>query len=219
MKFGRRLRWLGCLALTVALCSSCTSTTQDRAKNPQNQQTTSPAPTSSPQSPSTSIPALSQSCTNEKVGYTVQYPQKWFANSREKFSEPEYVVAACRYFDKQPLDIEPGTDILAAIKLQVENIPFSKIRRITKEDDMTSELLFKNTKTIGDRATIITERQATGKGMLPEGMKFYSYKIDMGDRTFVATTYDSSSRNYQRNKKILDAMIDSWQMKQSMAEK
>jgi hypothetical protein len=212
MKIGHRLSGLGCLALTVALCGSCTSITQDRVKNPQNQETTSP-------SPSTSTPTLSQSCTNEKVGYTVQYPQKWFANSRQEFSEPEYVVAACRYFDKQPLEIEPGTNISAAIKLQVENIPFQKLRQMSREDNMGSKQLLSKTTSIGDRTTIITENQATGKGMLPEGLKFYSYKIDMGDRTFVATTYDSSSRDYQRNKKILDAMMDSWQMKQSIADK
>ncbi|WP_071515726.1 hypothetical protein [Geitlerinema sp. PCC 9228] len=223
MQFIRRLSCWGCLALTVALCSSCTLTTQKQAKNPQNQPTTSPSPTATPQpnqetpqTPKTgkngNIPALSQTCTNEEQGYSIQYPQQWFTNSGE-------VVATCHFFDQQPLEIEPRTENFAAINIRIEAIPFQKLRQMSKETKISSKQLFKNTTTIGDRTTIVIERQATGKGMLPKNMKFYSYQVDLGDRTFVATTYDSSSRNYQRNKKILDAMMDSLQIQPSMAEK
>jgi hypothetical protein len=212
MKIRHRLSWLGCLALTVALCGSCTSTTQDRIKNPQNQETTSP-------SPSTSIPTLSQSCTNEKVGYTVQYPQKWFANSRQELSEPEYVIAACSYFDEQQLQIEPYTENNAAIHIRLSKTPFSKLRQMDDKDKTSSKKLFQNTTEVNDRTAIVTEKQATGKAMLPEGLKFYSYKVNMDDRTLIATTYDRSSRKYQRNKEILDAMMDSLEIKPSMAQK
>jgi hypothetical protein len=129
------------------------------------------------------------------------------------------VVATCHFFDQQPLEIEPRTENFAAINIRIEAIPFQKLRQMSKETKISSKQLFKNTTTIGDRTTIVIERQATGKGMLPKNMKFYSYQVDLGDRTFVATTYDSSSRNYQRNKKILDAMMDSLQIQPSMAEK
>jgi hypothetical protein len=217
-----RLSGLGFLILTVTLCGSCTSTTETLPKNTKTQETTSPSTINNsqssqktPQAQPTSqtenleIPALSQTCTNEQIGYTVQYPQKWVTNSPK-------IAGKCHYFGKQPFQVEPYKKNVF-ISIQMENDSLQKYRttknRDNNKNNLGSKKLYRNTTTISDRQTIVTEVEGTGKVMLRQGIKMYIYQVDMGDRTLVARTYEIPSQNYHRNKKIMDAMMDSLEIK------
>jgi hypothetical protein len=59
-----------------------------------------------------------------------------------------------------------------------------------------------------DRALVV-ESESTGKALLPEGYRYYTYIVEIDDETLLATTYRDKENNYQRNQKILDKMMAS----------
>jgi hypothetical protein len=141
--------------------------------------------------------------------FCVQYPQKWVTNSPK-------IAGKCHYFGKQPFQVEPYKKNVF-ISIQMENDSLQKYRttknRDNNKNNLGSKKLYRNTTTISDRQTIVTEVEGTGKVMLRQGIKMYIYQVDMGDRTLVARTYEIPSQNYHRNKKIMDAMMDSLEIK------
>lgn len=143
--------------------------------------------------------ALGQTCTNETIGYTINYPTGWQTN-------PGEVVNQCRVFDPESITLpEQAESTDEAIHLRVDNIPFERIT----DDSISERELSRQTLTLDGYQAIVTENESTGRGLLPEGMRFYQYAVDLGDRTFLATTYDVQGTQYERNKQVLDQMIDS----------
>lgn len=143
---------------------------------------------------------LGQTCTNETIGYTVSYPVGWQTNSGD-------IVKQCQIFDSRSIKLEEATeDFDEAVYFDLENIPFNKL---VNSPNRGSRVLSRTETTVGDRRTIVTETESTGLTILPKGVRSYKYLIDFNDKTFIAVTYEVQNQNYQRNKKVLDKMIDS----------
>ncbi len=152
-----------------------------------------------PYQPGNSI-SLGQSCTNEQIGYTVNFPQNWQTNSGS-------VVNQCQVFDSDAIQLEEATeDFDEAVYLRQENIAFD---RLANTDSRSSRTLSRRQTTINGRQAVVIESESTGIGLLPEGRRFYRYLVDLGTNTLVAVTYDVPNQDYQRNKQILDRMMNS----------
>ncbi|MGF1496529.1 MAG: S-layer homology domain-containing protein [Elainellaceae cyanobacterium] len=153
-----------------------------------------------PQSDGVAPIALDQTCTNETIGYTIGYPAGWQTN-------PGQVIESCRVFDPQSITLpEQAESTDEAIHLRVDNVAFDRVT----QGNISARELSRQTIEVDGYQAIATENESTGRGLLPEGMRFYQYAINLeGDRTFIATTYDVSDNQYERNKRVLDQMISS----------
>ncbi len=159
---------------------------------------------------------LGQICTNEAVGYTVSYPVGWQTNSGE-------VVKQCQIFDFRSVQLrERSEDFDEAVYFDLENVPFERIvnapsqglKVISRTETMvgvkrSSTVSEACPKDIGNRRAVVTETESTGLTILPKGVRSYKYLIDFKGKTLIVVTYQVKSQNYQRNKKVLDKMIDS----------
>ncbi|MEC4818238.1 MAG: S-layer homology domain-containing protein [Scytonema sp. PMC 1069.18] len=144
--------------------------------------------------------SLGQRCTNDQIGYAVSYPNNWQTNSGE-------VVNQCEVFDSESIQLEPYTeDFDEAVYFDLEKVSFD---RLANPDSRSANVISRREITIDGRQAVVIETEATGFGLLPEGRLSYKYVIDFGDRTLVATTYDVPNQDYQRNKQVLDRMVDS----------
>ncbi len=143
---------------------------------------------------------LGQTCTNEAIGYTVSYPVGWQTNSGD-------VVKQCQIFDSRSIQLrERSEDFDEAVYFDLENVPFERILNAPSKG--LRELSRRET-TVGDRRAVVTETESTGLTLLPKGVRSYKYTIDFNNKTLIVVTYDVKSQNYQRNKKVLDKMIES----------
>lgn len=139
-------------------------------------------------------------CTNPVAGYRVRYPEGWMTNSGETANQ-------CRYFDPEELTIPERAETFdEAISLRRDSLPYDQV---TDSDDITQSVLSRRTLTIDGRQATVTEAETTGRGILPAGIRSYTYVVDLGDSIFVGSTYDTDGQSYQRNKQVLDLMVGS----------
>ncbi len=149
---------------------------------------------------------LGQTCTNEAVGYTVSYPVGWQTNSGD-------VLKQCQVFDFRSIQLrERSEDFDEAVYFDLENVPFERILNARsqglKEISRTETM-------VGNRRAVVTETESTGMTILPKGVRSYKYLIDFKDKTLIVVTYQVKSQNYERNKKVLDKMIESIEFSKS----
>lgn len=142
--------------------------------------------------------AFNQSCINSDIGYQVSYPQDWQTNSGE-------VIDRCRVFDPRSAVVPKDTESTGkAIYIWVEkNVPFAAIA----QEDISEKHLSKQDMAIA-RQAVIVESESTSEALLTEGIRRYSYIVDLGDATLIATTYDIAGNDYEKNKQILDRMMN-----------
>jgi hypothetical protein len=158
-------------------------------------------PNNKPPQKASDVPIkLAQTCTSRAIGYTVSYPVGWQTNSGD-------VVKPCQIFDFRSIQLrERSEDFDEAVYFDLENVPFEKI--VNARSPGLRVLSVEQTM-VGDRRAIVTESEYTGMTILPKGVRSYKYLIDLNDKTLVVVTYQVKSQNYERNKKVLDKMIES----------
>ncbi|MDY6902181.1 MAG: S-layer homology domain-containing protein [Cyanobacteriota bacterium] len=143
---------------------------------------------------------LEQTCTNEAIGYTVSYPVGWQTNSGD-------VVKKCQIFDFRSIQLrERSEDFDEAVYFDLEKVPFERILNARSQG---LREIYRQETTVNNRRTVVIENESTGLTLLPKGVRSYKYLIDFKDKTLVVVTYQVKSQNYQRNKKVLDKMIES----------
>ncbi len=144
---------------------------------------------------------LGQTCSNDAAGYTVNYPTGWITNDGE-------VLNYCQVFDPDSITLpERSSSFDEAIHLRIDSIPFE---RATGTDDISETILSRRTTTVEGYEAVIEESESTGRGLLQEGVRSYSYSINLDNgEIMVASTYDIATQDYTRNKQVLDQMIGS----------
>lgn len=144
---------------------------------------------------------LSQTCTNQAAGYTVNYPTGWQTN-------PGEVLNVCQVFDPASITLpERSSSFDEAIHLRIDSIPFE---RATGGDNITETILSRRTTTVDGYEAVVEESESTGRALLPSGVRSYTYVINIGDgEIMVASTYEVANQPYLRNKQVLDQMINS----------
>lgn len=139
-------------------------------------------------------------CTNSAAGYRVRYPVGWMTNSGE-------TARQCRYFDPEALTLPERSETFdEAISLRRDSIPYDQV---TDDEDITQTVLTRRSATISGRPATITEAETTGRGILPGGIRSYSYVVDLDEDILVGSTYAMEGQAYARNQQVLDWMMAS----------
>lgn len=161
---------------------------------------TDAAPTPSPSMTDATTPMPSPGvaeCTNEQDGYTVAYPDGWWANEFVEGGEVDD-VAACRFFAPEEIEIRPASQA-AGMAIAIGRQP-------------TAPPLEGEATTVGGREAVVLEGVSTEDGPFdPAGTRTRQYWIELGDEWLVGTTSDGPAweGDYDENVEILDAMMDS----------
>lgn len=143
--------------------------------------------------------ALGQTCTNEAAGYTIRYPTGWQTN-------PGDVTEQCRVFDPAAITLpERSESFDEAIHIRVDRVPFEQV---TDETSISERQLSRRETTIDGHQAVVVEAESTGQALLPEGIRSYRYAVNLNGQTLIASTYDVQGTQYQRNKQVLDQMIN-----------
>jgi len=142
---------------------------------------------------------LGQTCSNRAANYAVNYPTGWVTNAGD-------VLNTCQVFDPTSITLpEQSSSFNEAIHLRIDSIPFAEA---ADTDDITETILSRRETAIDGYEAIIEESESTGRALLPEGVRSYTYIINLGDgEIMVATTYDTANQQYTYNKKVLDQMV------------
>jgi hypothetical protein len=141
---------------------------------------------------------LSQECTNPDVDYTVAFPTGWYVNGRVEGGELED-VAACRFFAPQDFEVQPQAGI-AGIAVSIGAQSDGPPGALTPETS------------VGGKPAYVTETTVEQDGIEPAGTRHYDYWVELGpDAWLRAGTSDAPNvvGDYDENKAVLDAMMDS----------
>jgi hypothetical protein len=142
---------------------------------------------------------LTQECSSP-AGYRLSYPEDWVTNEEEANQLPP-----CSLFDPESVELGETLHIpeSIAIRAGIEPVVFdSTVDRLFEEE------LDRQDVQVAGRAAVRLETRATGEGLLQPGVLATSYRVDLGDRTFIATTYDVDELDYETKQEILDRMME-----------
>ncbi len=152
-------------------------------------------------------PAMTETaqCINRVEGYAVEYPAGWHTN-------PGEVMDECSLFDPEPVTVAPATEIPhdIAVSIRFEPVPYETVAgEVLGRRELSREAI-----TVDGREAVQIESEATGEALLPEGARSYQYFVNLGDTTMVASTYDVGEFPYDRKRRILDAMMATFDFRQ-----
>lgn len=146
--------------------------------------------------------ALAATCINETAGYSVRYPEDWQTNDGD-------VTQVCQAFDPSEITLpERAESFDEAVLIRVDAIAFN---RIIANENIAERIISQRFITIAGQQALVSEGESTGQGLLPAGIRSYRYVVDWGDRILVGSTYDIATQQYERNKQVLAAMMNSLQ--------
>lgn len=155
------------------------------------------APTESPTATTTpQDPTQASFATCEAERFAIGYPEPWWVND-------EHQAPPCSLYHPTRLEVAPE-NLDAAVFITVDEVPYEEVLEAEQAGQVhnSEELVID-----GQRAHVI-ERTSTGEGLLPEGERAYTYLVDLGDATLVAATYTVGDTDFQQDRAVLDAMID-----------
>lgn len=186
--------------LLVALLTACGGD-GDAAAPPET--TTVEVTTTEPAEPAGPL-GDAQTCSNPDGGYSISFPDEWHANSGE-------VTQPCTFFDPQPVEVPEATEAIGfAISVGRESAPFE---RVTGES-VTNRVLSEERVELAGREGVRMEIEATGEGLLDAGTRTYLYALPVGEETILASTTDVGDLDYERNREVLDAMVETLELDQ-----
>ena len=144
-------------------------------------------------------------CVNRAEGYAVEYPATWHVN-------PGDVLDPCALFDPDPIQVPRNSEIPIEIAVMID---FEPVRFATLIGDTHGRReLSRERTTVDGREAVRIEGESTGEGLLDSGIRSYHYFVDLGDTTMVAVTYDAGALPFERKRRILDAMMATFDFRQ-----
>ena len=140
-------------------------------------------------------PRLTQTCTNDALGYRIAYPAGW-------------TQVDCRYFDPEPFELEEGTEPSLAIDVQIQgsDAPFGPATIFEPANEVEDVERFEVDGQQAVRARLVaTEREQ----LLPEGLRYTEYVIDRPapDGVLFVDTHAVEGNDYPATLQVLDRMI------------
>lgn len=137
-------------------------------------------------------------CVNEADGYVIRYPASWDVNAGD-------ILAPCSLLDPEPIEIPEASEIPLeiAVIIGVEPVPF----QILSRDVLGRRDLLRHQTTVDGRSAVRLESETTGEGLYDAGIRFYQVAVDLGDRTFVAATYEVGLLPLDAKRALLDRMM------------
>ena len=185
------------LALVLAACGG-----DDEASAPD---TGEPATTAAPEpgDATTTGVDVAATCTNDDLGYTIDYPDGWWANGGD-------VAPPCSYFNPEPIELpEASEPPPTAARVDVEPVAFERV----VGEQLGREILSREDVQVAGRPAARLEFESTGEALLDAGTRLYQYVVDLGGgEVLIATTQEADDLDYERNKQVLDAMVESLEL-------
>ncbi len=195
-----------CLASFSACADGQETQTDTSRQSPrQTSSPTAPAsPTDATATPTTSptqqgLPEGWTTCSNEVHGYTIGHPAEWHTDSTQRSN-------ACRWFDPDEFDLEPGTEAPpTAISVNPTKRPYEKAREQLRDSE-NHELESFERVTIRDLEAVRFGRVQTEQLLFPAGTRSYGYVFNNDGRALYLETrkLPDSDTDYEANKQILD---------------
>lgn len=140
-------------------------------------------------------------CENELLAFRVEYPAAWWVNPLVSGGGGGVDdVAACTIFAPEEVPVRPGSHIAEGSAIWF---------RTPHPDDPSGELVTQTETTVDGHPAVTTEAMFGNEALLPEGTLVYEYEITVGDRKIEARTTSAHHPDYEANKRILDAMMES----------
>jgi len=134
-------------------------------------------------------------CEGEDL--SVDYPASWTVYEDD-------VVPPCHVFHPEPITDYVGESLHYAIRLYIDPVEFEDAT-----EGRIGEDLSRQETTIDGRDAVVVEQRSEGEALLPEGERSYTYTVDLDGRILVATTNSVGETDYERDRSILDRMMDS----------
>lgn len=134
--------------------------------------------------------------TCEMEAFEIGYPGDWWTNPGDE-------APPCRVFHPRPVEVE-GESLHYAVQAYVDEVEFD---RATQEDER-SETLSRQETTVDGQDAIVSETRSTGETLAPEGTLRYAYVVDLDGRILVLSTHSVGETDYERDKDILDRMVE-----------
>jgi hypothetical protein len=187
------------LFILLLLCYGCADRDgEDPAPAPAS------APTVAPLAGDTVMQERAE-CVNREEGYAVAYPAGWQVNS-------DGIFGPCSIFHPGPIEIPGDSEVPVdlAIMIGFEGVP---IATLTGDVLGRREVARERTRVDGREALRI-DSETTGEGLYDTGIRIYQYFVDLGDSTMVASTFDAGEPPFERKRRILDAMMRSFDFRQ-----
>jgi hypothetical protein len=138
-------------------------------------------------------------CVDDVHGFAVEHPAGWFTN-------PDDVLTPCALFHPEPFEVPRNAEIPIdlAVMIDVEPVPIETI----SGDVLGRVDLARGETTVAGHHAVRVESETTGEGLHEPGIRTYQYFVELADdRTLVAATYDAGELDFQRKRRILDAMM------------
>lgn len=144
-------------------------------------------------------------CVDRIEGYAVEYPATWHVNTGE-------ILGPCSLFDPDPIEVPRDSEIPLEIAITIgfEPVPFAALTG----DVLGRRDLSRERTTVDGREAMRIEGESTGEGLHDPGIRSYQYIVDLGDTTMIATTYSAGSLPLERKRRILDAMMATFDFRQ-----
>lgn len=162
-----------------------------------------PPPTTPPTAPPTAPPAANTiSCTNDLVGFSIDYPASWYTNDG---GDP---WSSCTWFDPRPFDPTADTEVDVAISSFY--IDYGLDQMVEWELDPAFAFVLDYRETIVDgRRAVVAHVEYNGDGYYPNGWHGYLYLIDWDGYTFELITVGMPTTTFPSHTVILDEMAAS----------
>lgn len=144
-------------------------------------------------------------CVDRTEGFSVSYPATWETNDGD-------ILGPCRVFHPGPISIPVASEIPIELAVTLD------FEAVTPETILTDTLgrreLARDSTDVDGRAAVRIDAVTTGIGLHSAGIGFYQYVVDLGDTTLLAVTYDAGPVEYERKRRVLDAMMASLDFRQ-----
>jgi hypothetical protein len=140
-----------------------------------------------------------EECESEALGYTVAYPAGWHTNDPGE-------MGPCRLFHPEPFEVpyRAGIPLDIAVIILVEEVAVEE----TLGEPIGKRLLEETRLEVAGREAWRFLLHSTGEGFLPEDVIAYRYHVDANGSTLIAATYGERDRDFERNRGVLDEMME-----------
>lgn len=164
-----------------------------------------PEPTETTQPTETPTPEpelLAASCSNDRDGYGIDYPESWFT--------PDDRAWGCQLFDPQRIRLRPNTEAPpVAVTVFVEQFRMGRIlAAFTNRQGFETISIEQGSFTDAARPGKIVETKAKANGFWPRGTKLFYVLVNRLDSTIVVMTTDLVP-DYRENRRTVVAMAES----------
>lgn len=192
--------------LGVLTLSACGGDDEPEVQPPEAPVTeTEPPDTGGEEGPAETEPdpaGETSSCTNGEAGYALEYPADWHTNEGDG-------VAPCSFFEPEPFEVPEATEFFPAVSVSREPVA---AEQVVEGPDPTREVLEREETEVAGRRAFRMEARTTGEGLLDAGVRYHQVVVDVEGESLILSTYDLEDRDYERNREVLDGMVDSLEL-------